>query len=193
MLFECLNELIYPTHTQPLWTHTPRHHYPVHLYAPICTYLPRKYIVPTCTCSKCHTCICSKCHISARGVILKHVASTRTWGLQVRGAPVWFQSLVWMECSVQVPLSVYLIWAYHAKPPFLRGAALMYSAHVLTTMAPITAHFAATLKDPHIWCVLSIYSPWIIFPGLMFLRFMFFPTMGARRFARKAAAKTKGQ
>jgi tryptophan-rich sensory protein len=80
----------------------------------------------------------------------------------VRGVPAWFAGLVWMELIVQIPLSVLLLWAYHTKSNVLRPAVLVYAAHVLTTMAPIFFHFNESLKAPHKWCVMSIYSPWAV-------------------------------
>eukprot|EP00892_Ulva_mutabilis_P006491 jgi/Ulvmu1/4213/UM019_0192.1 len=111
----------------------------------------------------------------------------------VRGAPAWFRSLVWMEILIQMPLSVFLIWTYQCKVPSLRWAALLYSTHVITTMPPIIAHFSSTLEAPHIWCVLSIYSPWVVFPTLMLLRFSFFPKAGIQPAAQFRSSTIKRQ
>lgn len=88
----------------------------------------------------------------------------------VRGVPAWFAGLVWMEIIVQIPMSILLLWAYHAKAKILRPAVLVYSAHVLTTMVPIFLHFNETMQAPHKWCVMTIYAPWVVMPVLMAAR-----------------------
>jgi hypothetical protein len=88
----------------------------------------------------------------------------------VRGVPDWFAGLVWLELIVQIPMIIFLLWAYHKKSNVLRPTVLVYAAHVLTTMVPIFFHFNSSLKAPHKWCVMSIYLPWAVMPTVMALR-----------------------
>jgi hypothetical protein len=108
---------------------------------------------------------------------------------QVRGVPAWFAGLVWMEIFVQIPLMLFLLWAYATRSKALRVAALVYSAHVLTTMVPILVHFHTSMKPPHRWCVMAVYSPWVIIPAMMGIRFLLVPgqvKQGHRSMSKKA-------
>lgn len=51
--------------------------------------------------------------------------------------PVWFQSILWIECLCQLPFFFVAVYALLFRRNWIRIPAVIYGAHVSTTLVPI--------------------------------------------------------
>ena len=94
--------------------------------------------------------------------------------------PPWFQSLVFCELLLQLPTLAFLLYAIPRRISSARPAAILYGAHVATTLVPIFAHFLlargecaaqlraydSTLKQNDA-ILIAAYAPFLALPALI--------------------------
>nr|XP_056721021.1 sigma intracellular receptor 2 [Euleptes europaea] len=101
--------------------------------------------------------------------------------------PAWFKSFIYCEVFLQLPfflVAVYAFWKGNCK--WIRIPAIIYAAHVATTMVPILAHFLfhdfsdSKPAGPQTWherlWLVSIYIPYLLIPILLLLTMLFNPS-----------------
>ncbi|KAJ7309051.1 hypothetical protein JRQ81_008342 [Phrynocephalus forsythii] len=92
--------------------------------------------------------------------------------------PPWFQSFIYCECFLQLPffpVAAYAFWK--GKRRWIRTPAIVYAAHVATTLLPILAHFlfqdfshakpAGPETLPERLTLLAFYFPYLLIPLLI--------------------------
>lgn len=91
--------------------------------------------------------------------------------------PVWFQSFIFCEILFQFPLlliNLYGLWKDKRWVPF---SCIIYGTHVATTCIPILWEMWASQEI--LWenkiILTLIYSPYVLIPLLMVVRFTFWP------------------
>jgi EXPERA (EXPanded EBP superfamily) len=86
-------------------------------------------------------------------------------------SPLWFQSLVVLECCFQLPF--FFVACYYFSnaalewyPTWFRYACITYGAHTATTMAPILTTLATNVNASmeERYRILGVYLPYLIFP-----------------------------
>jgi EXPERA (EXPanded EBP superfamily) len=86
-------------------------------------------------------------------------------------SPLWFQSIVVLECTFQ--LSFFVVACYYlcnstrlSYPTWFRYACITYGAHTATTMVPILACLATNVNATTMerYRILSVYMPYLMFP-----------------------------
>lgn len=94
--------------------------------------------------------------------------------------PEWFQSFIFCEALLQLPFFPVAAYAFFKGGcRWIRTPAIVYSAHVATSLIPILAHvlFSSFPLEPHPgpqttqerWLLVSIYAPYLIVPLLLLL------------------------
>ena len=83
---------------------------------------------------------------------------------------LWFQSLVFCECSLQFPFFLIAIQQLSADKYswWFPSLSLLYGAHVVTTMLPILMELwtSTDIETPTLKLILTcVYSPYVIFPA----------------------------
>lgn len=83
--------------------------------------------------------------------------------------PIWFRSFIVCEALFQLPFFFFAIYALWFKLNVIRIPAIVYSAHVATTLIPILAEFAASpsMTSSHKMTLFVIYSPYLIIPTVL--------------------------
>lgn len=104
--------------------------------------------------------------------LLKWYTTTLQDHLMTSPHPVWFQSFVGCECLLQFPFFFVAIQQLRSNNSSLSwwfpSAALLYGAHVVTTMVPILAEVwtSTQIETPTLKLILTcIYAPYAIFPA----------------------------
>ena len=93
-------------------------------------------------------------------------------------SPLWFRSFVWCEVFIQLPMFFIITWGLWYRTKWVRTWAIVYGAHVATTLVPI---LAITLlgrpsdfpggKRPDTYLMLTaFYTPYLVSPLLLILR-----------------------
>eukprot|EP00899_Mesostigma_viride_P002021 jgi/Mesvir1/1181/Mv17677-RA.1 len=96
----------------------------------------------------------------------------------VEKPPLWFTCLCWCELLVQFPFFfVGATMHWKGSGSWYRLPAIVYGAHVSTTMVPILAEFAlaGTLSLVQRATLIGIYAPFLVFPLALMLRMLFWP------------------
>ncbi|XP_047449868.1 sigma intracellular receptor 2 [Mugil cephalus] len=94
--------------------------------------------------------------------------------------PHWFKSFIFCEALLQLPFFPVAAYAFlKGGCKWIRTPAIVYSAHVATTLLPILAHilFHQFPEKPHPgpqtprerWLLVSIYAPYLVVPVLLLL------------------------
>jgi EXPERA (EXPanded EBP superfamily) len=86
-------------------------------------------------------------------------------------SPLWFQSLVVLECCFQLPF-FFVACFYFSKatlasyPTWFRYACITYGGHAATSMAPILTSLATNVNasTEERYRILAVYLPYLIFP-----------------------------
>lgn len=91
--------------------------------------------------------------------------------------PTWFVSLVWCECTLQLPLFALFAYGLWLQKPWLRVPALIYGTHVATTLLPIMADLLYGTALPKHMAVL-VYSPYLLLPLALVVRMAVWPWPG---------------
>uniref|UniRef100_UPI0037E8F477 sigma intracellular receptor 2-like n=1 Tax=Semicossyphus pulcher TaxID=241346 RepID=UPI0037E8F477 len=98
--------------------------------------------------------------------------------------PEWFKSFIFCEALIQLPFFPFAAYAFlKGGCRWIRTPAIVYSAHVATTLVPILAHilFYQFPLKPHAgpqtvqerWLLVSIYAPYLLVPVLLLLTMLF--------------------
>ncbi|ELU10549.1 hypothetical protein CAPTEDRAFT_77981, partial [Capitella teleta] len=98
--------------------------------------------------------------------------------------PVWFQSLCVCELLLQLPFFFPAAWAFLTENNlWIRVPSIVYAAHVATTLVPILSYvylndfskgkYPGPSTQSERLALMAIYSPYLIIPILMLLRFVF--------------------
>ncbi|KAF0978513.1 hypothetical protein FDP41_002333 [Naegleria fowleri] len=89
--------------------------------------------------------------------------------------PVWFASFGVCEIFVQLPFFFIALYAFVAGKNWIRIPAIIYSAHVMTTLVPIMAVFLFDKEYlNHNAFLLGTYSVYFIIPLLLLLNMVFY-------------------
>ncbi|XP_072315077.1 sigma intracellular receptor 2 [Eucyclogobius newberryi] len=117
--------------------------------------------------------------------------------------PVWFKSFILCEAMLQLPFFPIAAYAFlKGGCSWIRTPAIVYSAHVATTLVPILAHillFPFPL-EPHAgpqtqrerWVLVSVYAPYLLVPVLLLLTMLFSTTYNSTgQSGSSAGAKKK--
>lgn len=83
--------------------------------------------------------------------------------------PVWLQSFIYAELFVQLPFFFAASYALIFKKNWIRIPAIVYGAHVATTVVPILAEFAfhKSITPPQKLQLLGFYAPYLLIPLLL--------------------------
>ncbi|KAI5098890.1 transmembrane protein 97, partial [Silurus meridionalis] len=116
--------------------------------------------------------------------------------------PDWFKSFIVCEALVQLPFFPIAAYAFlKGNCKWIRTPAIIYSAHVATTLIPILTHILfhnfpkAPLPGPQTskerWTLVCVYAPYLLIPILMLLTMLFSSTYNPPSPSAKASSKTK--
>ena len=85
--------------------------------------------------------------------------------------PDWFRSFIICEALFQLPFFFSAIYALVYHKNWIRIPAIVYGAHVSTTLIPILAEFIASssLSSTEKTYLCGIYSPYLLIPALLCL------------------------
>eukprot|EP00735_Rhodelphis_limneticus_P008619 TRINITY_DN21738_c0_g1::TRINITY_DN21738_c0_g1_i1::g.1224::m.1224 TRINITY_DN21738_c0_g1::TRINITY_DN21738_c0_g1_i1::g.1224 ORF type:complete len:179 (+),score=23.10,sp/Q5BJF2/TMM97_HUMAN/38.99/8e-28,DUF2781/PF10914.3/7.8e-33 TRINITY_DN21738_c0_g1_i1:68-604(+) len=92
------------------------------------------------------------------------------------GPPTWYRGIIWIELFCQFPFFFYAFYSILVGNKSVRGPAVIYGAHVATTLIPILAevwfngvtHGLSLAQQ----CTLTaVYAPYFIIPFLLMLKF----------------------
>ncbi|OCT93857.1 sigma intracellular receptor 2 [Xenopus laevis] len=100
--------------------------------------------------------------------------------------PAWFKSFVYCEAVLQLPFFPVAAYAFFKGGcKWIRIPAIVYSAHVATTVIPIIAHVIfgdfpksdaiAPLTQKDRLTLVAIYAPYLVVPVLLLLTMLFSP------------------
>ncbi|XP_062408666.1 sigma intracellular receptor 2 [Sardina pilchardus] len=116
--------------------------------------------------------------------------------------PVWFKSFIFCEALVQLPffpVAAYAFWKGGCK--WIRTPAIVYSAHVATTLVPILSYvlFHQFPQTPHPGpqtmrerlTLMSIYAPYLIVPVMLLLTMLFSSTYTGASQGGRSKSKSK--
>ncbi|XP_029923093.1 sigma intracellular receptor 2 [Myripristis murdjan] len=114
--------------------------------------------------------------------------------------PVWFQSFIFCEALFQTPFFPVAAYAFlKGGCKWIRTPAIVYSAHVATTLVPILAHilFYQFPMTPHPgpqsmkqrWTLVSIYAPYLLVPLLLLFTMLLSTTYNPK--TANTSTKTK--
>lgn len=80
--------------------------------------------------------------------------------------PAWFRSFIICEALCQLPFFFFAIYALLHHKNWIRIPAIVYGAHVSTTLFPILAEFIAspTMSNTEKTYLYLIYSPYLLIP-----------------------------
>lgn len=129
--------------------------------------------------------MCFLCYIAILAIFGRHYPAmlrdlvawyVRTYHDELMGRPpAWFQSFVWCELLLQLPLFFFATYALWHRRNWIRVPLMIYGAHVATTVLPIAAHFvfdtdiAMVDKIP----LLSFYLPYFAIPLILTVHMAF--------------------
>ncbi|MEW5316251.1 MAG: hypothetical protein WDW38_007632 [Sanguina aurantia] len=86
--------------------------------------------------------------------------------------PPWFLALVYCEIMLQLPFFLVGAYAIYTKRSWIRIPAIIYGAHVSTTMVPILGDiFFGPQHGPHSLALAGIYMPYLLVPFAMMMSF----------------------
>ncbi|CAN9511118.1 unnamed protein product [Ophioblennius macclurei] len=116
--------------------------------------------------------------------------------------PDWFRSFILCEALLQGPFFPVAAYAFlKGGCKWIRTPAIVYSAHVATTLVPILAHilFFQFPEKPHPgpqtpqerWLLVSIYAPYLLVPVLLLLTMLLSSTYSGFASAGSQASKVK--
>lgn len=116
--------------------------------------------------------------------------------------PAWFRSFILCEALFQLPFFPVAAFAFFKGGcKWIRTPAIIYSAHVATTLVPILAHilFYQFPTQPHggpqtwaeRWLLVSVYAPYLLVPVLLLLTMLTSSAYSGPAPAGAAAAKKK--
>ncbi|XP_030632697.1 sigma intracellular receptor 2 [Chanos chanos] len=116
--------------------------------------------------------------------------------------PIWFKSFVFCEALVQFPFFPFAAYAFlKGGCRWIRTPAMIYSAHVATTLIPILAyilyHDFPTTPHPgpqtwnERWLLVSIYAPYLLVPVMILLTMLYSSAYNSNSAGGKASAKAK--
>ncbi|XP_075993230.1 sigma intracellular receptor 2 [Genypterus blacodes] len=116
--------------------------------------------------------------------------------------PCWFQSFILCEALLQLPFFPVAAYAFlKGGCQWIRTPAIVYSAHVATTLVPILAHilFYPFPMKPHPGpqtpqerCFLvSIYAPYLVVPVLLLLTMLLSSTYNSTSKSANTSGKGK--
>ncbi|GLC33960.1 hypothetical protein PLESTB_000822800 [Pleodorina starrii] len=122
-------------------------------------------------------------HIKTNG---DHLVSTN---------PLWFVSMVFCECFVQLPFFFVAAYAFIKRRNWIRIPCIIYGAHVATTMVPIlTEILFSPAAGPKRVTLALIYLPYLIVPLLLVVRMaVVAQPFGPASSGRKKGGKRKAQ
>ncbi|XP_028857344.1 sigma intracellular receptor 2 [Denticeps clupeoides] len=116
--------------------------------------------------------------------------------------PVWFKSFVFCEALLQMPffpVAAYAFWKGGCR--WIRTPAIIYSAHVATTLIPILAHILSHRfpEKPHPGpqtpserlALVSIYAPYLVVPVMLLFTMLCSSTYNPGSQGGKDAPKAK--
>jgi len=84
--------------------------------------------------------------------------------------PLWFRSMIACELFIQTPLFFFFVYALIYKRNSIRIPAIIYGAHVSTTLVPILTEFVTTeriISFQNKITLILLYSPFLIIPLLI--------------------------
>ena len=92
-------------------------------------------------------------------------------------ADPWLQSFLYAELFFQLPFFFFITYALLYRRNWIRIPAICYGAHVTTTLIPIILEvvMSSRMSDGEKILLLSIYSPYFIFPLTLMLYMSFYP------------------
>eukprot|EP00123_Amoebidium_parasiticum_P006081 comp17136_c0_seq1/m.15928 comp17136_c0_seq1/g.15928 ORF comp17136_c0_seq1/g.15928 comp17136_c0_seq1/m.15928 type:complete len:156 (-) comp17136_c0_seq1:53-520(-) len=100
----------------------------------------------------------------------------------MRAPPVWFQSFVWCELTLQLALQLAAIYGLLKRRSWVGTVCVVYGTHVATTVLPIVADTACrrdrTTNEKAV--LLGFYVPYLLLPVAMVLRFALHPWPSAK-------------
>jgi hypothetical protein len=83
----------------------------------------------------------------------------------IANPPVWFKSIVALEIIFQLPFFFVAIYALIRKRNWIRIPAIVYGAHVSTTVWPILAEICVSSVEPSVKAtLLMFYTPYFVIP-----------------------------
>ena len=81
------------------------------------------------------------------------------------GRPPWFKAIVWVEVLGQLPFFAVALYAWLYRREWVRVPAIVYGAHVATTLVPILGHFmGAAIPTAKLQLLLAFYAPYLLVP-----------------------------
>ncbi|XP_036393223.1 sigma intracellular receptor 2-like [Megalops cyprinoides] len=118
--------------------------------------------------------------------------------------PVWFKSFIFCEALVQMPffpIAAYAFWKGDCR--WIRTPAIVYSAHVATTLIPILSYvlFHQFPTAPHPGpqtpterlTLVTVYAPYLLIPIMLLFTMVFSPEYSSHIQGRESATAKKFQ
>lgn len=89
----------------------------------------------------------------------------------------WLQSFLYAELFLQFPFFFFVTYAFMFKKNWIRIPAICYGAHVTTTLLPIILEviMSPVMTAAEKAALLSIYSPYLLFPLALMLYMSCYP------------------
>lgn len=116
--------------------------------------------------------------------------------------PVWFRSFIACEALLQVPFFPVAAFAFlKGGCGWIRTPAILYSAHVVTTLVPILSHILFHQFPPESqsspqtqqerWLLVCVYAPYLLVPLLLLLTMLLAPAYNPPAAGSSSAKKKK--